>query len=164
MWVQYLKTLWAPWRVAFIAGKKEKGCIFCNKPTEQKDGKNMIFGRREKVFGMMNKYPYNSGHLLIAPYRHVTCMEDLQAEEWTDLLHLLQDSIKALGNQMHPEGYNIGFNVGKASGAGFEHIHLHIVPRWAGDTNYMPVLSETKVIPEHLNETFRKVKEGLNNI
>ena len=159
-----MKSLWAPWRVSFISSKKEEGCIFCNKPSERDDMQNLILERREMVFCMLNKFPYNSGHILVAPYRHVCNFDELKIEEWADMLRLLQDSIKILKAQMRPEGYNIGFNVGKASGAGFDHLHLHIVPRWVGDTNFMPVLSETKVIPEHIEATYNSIREGFSGL
>jgi len=158
-----LKVIWAPWRVAFITGAREEGCIFCSKPLQNRDELNHIFQRRGKVFGMLNRFPYNSGHLLIAPYRHVHRIQDLTPEEWAEIHELANDSIFALDSTMKPHGYNIGFNVGIGSGAGFEHIHMHIVPRWSGDTNFMPVLADTKVIPEHLEETFKKIAEYFRN-
>jgi len=164
-----LNIIWAPWRMAFIERRKKKdpryaekrGCIFCAKPAENDDELNFIYSRREKAFGMLNSFPYNSGHLMIAPFRHVTALEDLSGDEWRDLIRLLQDSLGALRGSMRPEGFNVGFNIGKASGAGFEHVHLHIVPRWAGDTNFMPAIADTKVIPEGLRETYRKIKAGI---
>jgi ATP adenylyltransferase len=151
-----LKILWAPWRGVFLTEKKDI-CIFCEKPKENNDEKNFIFSRRKYVFGMLNKYPYNSGHVMISPYRHVTNIEDLTKEEWNDMIDLLNDCIKVIKKIMSPDGFNIGFNIGKVAGAGYEHIHLHIVPRWLGDTNFMPILSETKVISEHLEETYKKL-------
>ncbi|MBC7113475.1 MAG: HIT domain-containing protein [Candidatus Methanomethyliales bacterium] len=156
-----MKNLWAPWRLAFIIEDKKDTCIFCEKTRENDDEKNLIFERRGSVFGMLNKYPYNAGHLMIAPYRHVKNIDELTEEEWREILELLRDSIDVLKRTMSPEGFNIGLNVGRAAGAGYDHIHLHVVPRWNGDTNFMPVLSETKVIPEHLQETYRKVREGI---
>jgi len=159
-----LKTLWAPWRLAFITGERSGECIFCKKPAENDDEKNYIYERRDLVFGLLNRFPYNSGHLMIAPYRHVVNFADLRDDEWMGILELLKDTAKVLNDIMHPEGFNIGFNVGKASGAGFEHLHLHVVPRWSGDTNFMPVLSDTKVIPEHIEETFRRIRDGFRNL
>lgn len=156
-----VKKLWAPWRLAFISGEKTGECIFCTKPTQNDDRKNYIFERRELVFGMLNRFPYNSGHLMIAPYRHVATLKELKKGEWEGILELLQDTTGALDRLMKPEGYNVGFNLGGASGAGFEHVHVHVVPRWRGDTNFMPVLSDTKVLPEHLDETYNRIKEGL---
>jgi len=159
-----LRTLWAPWRLAFIANERKDTCIFCEKSKENEDAKNLIFERRSNVFGMLNKYPYNAGHLMIAPYRHVKDIEDLAEEEWKESLELLRDSVSVLKRIMSPEGFNIGFNIGRAAGAGYDHIHMHVVPRWNGDTNFMPVLSDTKVIPEHLEETYKKLREGIKAI
>ncbi|MCX8182168.1 MAG: HIT domain-containing protein [Candidatus Methanomethyliaceae archaeon] len=156
-----MKNLWAPWRLTFIVEDKKDTCIFCEKPKENEDAKNLIFERRGRVFGMLNKYPYNTGHLMIAPYRHVKNIEDLAEVEWEEIFELLRDSLTVLKRAMSPEGFNIGFNVGRAAGAGYDHIHLHVVPRWNGDTNFMPVLSDTKVMPEHLEETYRKMRDGI---
>lgn len=156
-----MKTLWSPWRRAFITQERDGSCIFCEKPKENEDARNLIFERRDYVFGMLNRFPYNAGHLMIAPYRHITNIEEFKGEEWKDLLGLLKDSLTVLKKIMAPEGFNIGFNVGRAAGAGYDHTHLHVVPRWNGDTNFMPVLAETKVIPEHLEETYRKLREAL---
>lgn len=158
-----MKTLWAPWRLTFVTKEKSGECIFCAKPTENADKKNYIYERRELVFGVLNRFPYNSGHLMIAPYRHVVSFADLRDDEWRGILELLRDTMKVLNDLMHPEGFNLGFNVGKASGAGYEHLHLHVVPRWSGDTNFMPVLSDTKVIPEHLEETFRRIRDSFRS-
>ncbi|MEJ5293241.1 MAG: HIT domain-containing protein [Candidatus Methanosuratincola sp.] len=153
------RILWAPWRGEFVSAAKKEGCIFCKKPSED-DPESLIFERRERVFGMLNRFPYNSGHLMIAPYRHVTDVGDLQKEEVEDLFALLRDSIAVLRKEMRPEGFNVGFNIGRAAGAGFEHIHMHVVPRWTGDTNFMPVLASTKVMPEHLLRTLERIRAG----
>jgi ATP adenylyltransferase len=157
------KILWAPWRGEFVSGARKDGCIFCLKPSEE-DSEALIFERRQKVFGLLNRFPYNSGHMMIAPYRHVTSIEDLQTEEAEELFGLLKDSIAVLKMEMRPEGFNIGFNIGKAAGAGFEHVHMHIVPRWTGDTNFMPVLASTKVMPEHLSHTLERIKSGFRRL
>lgn len=158
-----MKILWAPWRVEFITEKKNT-CIFCEASKEGEDFKNLVFDRRTHVFAMLNKYPYNSGHLMIAPHRHVTDIEDLKNEEWMEMLLVMKDCLKALKKAMSPDGFNIGFNIGRASGAGYEHIHLHLVPRWIGDTNFMPILSDTKVIPEHLQATYNKLINELKSL
>lgn len=157
-----MKILWAPWRVTFITEKKDV-CIFCENPKRD-DNESLIFEKRTHVFAMLNKYPYNSGHIMIAPYRHVINIEDLANEEWIELFQLMKDCLKAIRKIMSPDGFNIGFNIGKSSGAGYEHIHLHIVPRWIGDTNFMPVLFDTKVIPEHLEATYKKLVNELKNL
>ncbi len=157
------RILWAPWRGEFVAGAKKEGCIFCLKGSED-DMASLIFERRGKVFGMLNRFPYNTGHIMISPYRHITSIEDLQKEEADDIFALMKDSIAVLKMEMGPEGFNIGFNVGKVAGAGFEHLHMHIVPRWTGDTNFMPVLASTKVMPEHLLKTMERIKEGFRRL
>jgi ATP adenylyltransferase len=161
-----MKPLWAPWRMDFILENKSapksgsksgsiQGCIFCSKPKEHQDRKNHILFRGERVFVMLNIYPYNNGHLLASPYLHAGNLSDLDRTVLADLMETVKKSVAILGAAVSPDGFNIGINLGKAAGAGIEnHIHVHIVPRWAGDTNYMPVLSETRVIPEHLDATY----------
>ncbi len=158
-----MRTLWAPWRFTFVTARRDGRCIFCDAPKSERDDASMIFARRGSVFGMMNRFPYNSGHVLIAPYRHVSAVEDLSPGEWEDMRCLMNSSIGAIRECMKPDGFNVGFNVGRTAGAGFEHVHMHIVPRWDGDTNFMPVLADTKVMPEHLERTFAKIRDGLRN-
>ena len=155
-----MRRLWAPWRMAYIKEiEKITECIFCSKPLEDKDDKNFIVYRGKFTFVILNIFPYNSGHLMVAPYRHIGNLEDINKDESEELWHLLNISVKTLKEVFNPDGFNIGINLGKAAGAGFdEHVHFHIVPRWTGDTNFMPVLGETKVIPEALKETYERVK------
>ncbi|MBI5167265.1 MAG: HIT domain-containing protein [candidate division NC10 bacterium] len=151
-------TLWAPWRMEYIAGDKSSGCILCEKPKEGRDSENFILFRGEAVFIIMNIFPYNSGHLLIAPYRHIDTLALLTKEEAAELMAFAQKSEKVLKETLKAEGFNLGINLGKAAGAGIEgHIHLHVVPRWNGDTNFMPILGETKVIPEYLSSIYLKL-------
>jgi ATP adenylyltransferase len=155
-----MERLWAPWRMEYInsAREGEGGCIFCELPAEGDDEKNYILTRGEKAFVILNKFPYNSGHLMIAPFRHVGEVEQLEDEEALDLDHLLQKSLKALKEAMSPDGFNIGMNLGRVAGAGVpDHVHWHVVPRWSGDTNFMPVVGETKVLPELLHESYRRL-------
>lgn len=153
-----MQNIWAPWRMEYVEGKKERGCIFCLK-KEGDDKKKFILYRGNLLFVMMNKYPYNNGHLMIAPYRHVKNFEDLNQKETADLMNLLKITTIILKDTFCPDGLNIGMNLGKIAGAGVEgHIHLHIVPRWSGDTNFMPVFSDTRVISEHLEGTFNRLK------
>lgn len=158
-----MKILWAPWRSAFVSGTRESGCIFCINPKSGNDDASMIFARRGTVFGMMNKFPYNTGHILIAPYRHVQEIEGLSTDEWGDMQCLMNDCIRTIKGCMKPDGFNVGFNVGRTSGAGFEHVHMHIVPRWNGDTNFMPAVAGTKVMPESGETTFAKIRDRLKN-
>jgi len=141
----------------YILGGKQKGCIFCTKPREKRDRENLILYRSHHGFVMMNRFPYNNGHLMIVPKRHTLDIEALHPEELEDLLFLLGASIRILKRMLKPHGFNIGINLGVAGGAGEKHLHLHIVPRWKGDTNFMPVLGETKVIPEYLENTYRQL-------
>jgi ATP adenylyltransferase len=154
-----MKQIWAPWRIKYIRMEKEKGCFLCEKPRENSDVKNYILYRGENNFVILNSYPYNPGHLMIAPYRHVATMEGLTKEELYEHFEMASLSLKVLREAFKPAGFNIGINRGKVAGAGLEeHFHTHIVPRWQGDTNFMPVLSGVRVLPEALAETYDKLK------
>jgi len=161
-----MKKLWAIWRVAYIKiVSKLEGCIFCELPAAKKDDENLILLRSNHAFLMLNRFPYNPGHLMIAPYRHLGSLEDLKDSEVIDIWRILKLSIKALKETMSPDGFNIGINVGRVAGAGFEgHVHVHIVPRWNGDTNFMPVVAETKVISESLGSVYRELKKVIERI
>lgn len=153
-----MKILWAPWRMDYIEAPQKKDCIFCDKPKESSDKENYILYKGKLSFVMMNIYPYNNGHLMVSPYKHVSSLLDLEREDLIDLTLLTQASLQVLEKAFKPDGFNVGINIGKSAGAGFaDHIHIHIVPRWSGDTNFMPVLSETKVMPEHLDSTYKKL-------
>lgn len=153
-----MRHLWAPWRMEYIKGEKEEKCIFCKAPS-QKQGEGLVLFSGALSLVMLNKYPYSSGHLMIAPVRHVAKLEEVTPEESIDMFRLARHATAVLTKAMKPEGFNVGMNIGKAAGAGIEdHIHLHIVPRWSGDYNFMPVLADTKVMPEHLSETFLKLR------
>lgn len=155
-----MKTIWAPWRMTYIKDARKPGrCIFCQKARERRDAANLLLHRGRQGFVLMNLFPYNSGHLMVAPYAHVKTLDPLSPECVLELMQLTTLSLRALRAELHPEGFNIGINLGRVSGAGIEnHLHLHIVPRWNGDTNFMPMLAETKVIPEHLSVTFKKLQ------
>ncbi len=159
------KLLWAPWRIEYIENndkEKEKGCIFCEKPKQDKDRENLILLRGNYSFIIMNRYPYNSGHLMIVPYEHKNDFEMLNNDEIIDINNLMKISIKVLKDVMKPDAFNIGINIGKTAGAGIdEHLHYHIVPRWNGDTNFMPVIFDTRVVPEALFRTYDKLKEKI---
>jgi ATP adenylyltransferase len=148
----------------FVAGGRKDTCIFCSKPKDNDDRKNHIFARGKYVFGMLNTFPYNSGHLMISPYRHITEIGAMEGEEWLESLQLLKESISAIEGLMEPQGFNIGVNLGAAAGGGFDHIHIHAVPRWRGDTNFMPVLAETKVLPEHIDSTYDRLVEAMKRV
>jgi ATP adenylyltransferase len=153
------ERLWAPWRMEYIQGTAgASGCIFCDKPAAGDDEANLIVHRGELAFVLMNLYPYSNGHLMVAPYRHVAAPGNLDEVERLEMWALLDRALAVLGEVMTPHGFNAGINIGRVAGAGVEdHLHLHVVPRWNGDTNFMPVLADIKVIPEHLIETRRKL-------
>ena len=158
-----MKRLLTPWRLRFILGPKMEGCLFCQKLAENKDKENLILYRGQHCFIMLNAYPYTNGHLMVVPYAHVRNLDQLDTPTLTDLMLLTKRSIVALQKVMSPDGFNMGINVGKVAGAGVEdHVHFHVVPRWLGDTNFMPVLAETRLIPEPLNDTYdRLVAAGI---
>jgi ATP adenylyltransferase len=148
----------------YILGEKKRGCFFCKKLKEKKDIKNLILYQGEYVFVVMNKYPYNNGHLMIVPKRHYLDLEQLDNRELEELFDLLRASIKVLKACFRPHGFNIGINIGKVGGAGEDHLHLHVVPRWAGDTNFMPVIGETKVVPEYLEKTYQRLHSAFADL
>jgi ATP adenylyltransferase len=153
-----MEHLWAPWRMEFILADKPEGCILCDKPGEEQDKPNYILYRGERNFVILNSFPYNPGHLMVAPYRHVASLEELNDEELWEHVDMVRRSTKALRRVFNPAGFNIGMNIGKPAGAGIDrHIHTHIVPRWQGDANFMPVISDTKVLPEALASTYEKL-------
>lgn len=151
--------------MAYITGeaqKKIKGCIFCLKPKQKSDAKNLILLRGREAFVIMNLYPYNNGHLMVAPYRHIGDLGKLRDSELLEMMNLARHSQRAMAATMRPDGFNLGFNLGRAAGAGIaDHVHLHLVPRWNGDTNFMPVLAGTKVVSEGLAQTYRRLKKEL---
>ncbi len=157
-----MEVLWAPWRMEFIKGDKPQGCIFCDFPAqtgEKADRDNLILGRSKSSFAILNKFPYNSGHLMVIPRRHTADFVSLSPEESADLHGLLQLSVRLLRDEYKPDGLNIGMNLGRSAGAGIEdHLHYHVVPRWGGDTNFLPLLAETKVIIEHLYTTYDRLR------
>jgi ATP adenylyltransferase len=150
--------IWAPWRLAYVkdASKdSEDDCVFCTAPAEHDDRKNLIVHRSERCFVILNKFPYTNGHLMVAPYRHLATLPELDAETVAEMMALAQRAIVVLDEAYGPNGYNAGLNQGRIAGAGFaDHIHLHVVPRWAGDTNYMPVIADTRVMPQSLEDSY----------
>jgi ATP adenylyltransferase len=155
-----MKAIWAPWRIEYIQMEKPRGCILCDKPREDRDEANHILYRGKYNFVMMNNYPYNPGHLMIAVYRHAAGLDDLNAEELQEHGEIITLCIRKLREVFKPMGFNIGTNMGRIAGAGIEdHVHTHIVPRWSGDTNFMPVIGDTRVIPEAVAATYRRLKE-----
>jgi ATP adenylyltransferase len=156
-----VKQLWAPWRLEYIQGADEQeGCFFC-RAREGADDESLVVRRGERAFVVLNRYPYASGHLMVAPNRHESEFGDLDAEEAGEIHRLAAAGLGALSEAMRPQGFNLGWNLGRIAGAGVvDHVHLHVVPRWAGDTNFMPVLADVKVLPEALQDTRRKLADA----
>lgn len=154
-----MKHIWAPWRIQFVRMKKPKGCFLCENPRQDKDAQNYILYRGSENFVILNSYPYNPGHMLVAAYRHVDSLEDLTEEERNEHFKIVNKCVKVLREEINPDGFNIGMNLGKAAGAGVAgHVHTHVVPRWQGDSNFMSVLADTKVVVEALTETYKSLK------
>lgn len=156
-----MKNIWAPWRSKFIYTRKRDKCIFCKAAKAKRDKKYFVIERSSLSFSVLNMYPYNNGHLMIAPYRHRGSFKDFSRDELCDLMLLTQKSLGLIDKVLKPDGYNLGFNIGKIAGAGFPgHLHMHIVPRWQGDTNFMPVLTQAKIISESLNSLYKRLKSA----
>ncbi|MFH1577602.1 MAG: HIT domain-containing protein [Candidatus Omnitrophota bacterium] len=155
-----MNKLWAPWRIKYIktAAKKQSGCLFCRSKKSKRN--SYIFLKNRYCFAMLNIFPYNNGHVLISPTRHTGDLKTIKQAEVAEIFKMLQEVIRLLDKTLKPQGYNIGMNIGKCSGAGIPgHLHIHIVPRWQADTNFMPVLSNTKIISQSLNELYRTLKK-----
>lgn len=153
-----MKKIWAPWRIEYIRGEKTKECIFCQKSKENNDKDNYILFRGVNNFVILNTYPYNPGHLMVAPYKHLADLEGLTDEELLEHFDLVRKSTRALTEAYKPQGFNIGINLGRVAGAGVEgHIHTHIIPRWSGDTNFITVVSDIRVIPQALDATYSEL-------
>lgn len=152
-----MDKLWAPWRIKYIRSKKEKKCIFCRAKLALPKKHYVIFKTRY-AFSILNIYPYNNGHIMVSPLRHVGRLEKLSEEELSDLMKLVIKTKKLLDKLLSPDGYNIGMNISKAAGAGIVgHLHVHIVPRWVGDTNFMPVIHQTKIVSQSLDELYKRL-------
>lgn len=158
--------IWAPWRLEYVkdAGKDiEEDCIFCAFPAQgpEHDDENLIVHRGERCFVILNKFPYTNGHLMVAPYEHTATLQELDPETLAEMMSLAQQGMKRLEDVYSPHGYNVGFNQGRVAGAGVEHhIHMHVVPRWGGDTNFMPVLGDTRVMNQTLEDSFQTVRKA----
>ena len=158
-----MDKLWAPWRMEYILSDKSDGCIFCDKPKETNDRENLILWRGEQSFIIMNFYPYNNGHLMVVPYDHIGDLMSLNESQNAELMAGIAKCTDILQRLFKPDGYNIGMNLGRVAGAGIDdHLHFHVVPRWSGDTNFMPILGHIKVISEGLWETYDKLYPFFN--
>lgn len=156
-----MEHLWSPWRMIYIQSPKEINCIFCAVQTQPDNPENLVIARGARVFIILNRYPYTSGHLMVVPNDHMPSLEDLDAATRAEMMEAAQQAMQVLRLVYHPQGFNLGINIGEAAGAGItEHVHLHVVPRWLGDTNFMSSLGQTRVLPESLEETYQRVKSG----
>lgn len=155
------ERLWAPWRLSYVTQARPDGCVFCARPAAGDDEDALIVARGDTCFVVLNLYPYNPGHLMVIPYRHVADLAELTPAESAEAQVLIVQALEVLRSEMSPGGFNVGLNLGDAAGAGIAaHMHWHVVPRWEGDTNFMPVLAETKVMPQHLATTWQAVRGG----
>jgi ATP adenylyltransferase len=157
--------MWAPWRMAYIDQEHDPDrgsrCVFCALPAEQDDARTYVLHRGERAFVIMNLYPYNNGHVMTVPYVHCASLRDLDRETVAEMMVLAQRAQVVIDEAMHPQGFNVGINQGRAAGAGIaDHVHMHVVPRWIGDTNFMPVLGDVRVMPQHLDETYALLRPG----
>jgi ATP adenylyltransferase len=155
-----MKRIWAPWRMKYILSEEEKGCFLCRAWESPESAAHHVLKKGEEAFVIMNAYPYNNGHLMVACAAHAGELNDVTATARAEVMELVNYSVERLRKAFSPHGFNVGINLGTTAGAGLtDHLHVHIVPRWEGDTNYMPLLGEVKVISEHLDETYRKLSE-----
>ena len=155
-----METLWAPWRMQFIKDlRNDKGaCVFCELKQKGDDRDKLILKRGKHCYTILNRYPYNSGHLMVIPYKHASSIVELSKDENSEIMTMCGNSVDILSRIVEAEGFNCGFNLGKAAGAGIaDHIHMHVVPRWNGDTNFLPVLCKTRSIPEYLTDTYDRL-------
>ena len=159
-----MERLWTPWRMEFVGAGPSSGCFLCEKAGERRDADNLILHRGPQAFVLLNLYPYNSGHLMVAPFVHSGDLAALSTETSTEVWRLTERAVAALSAEYRPEGFNVGMNLGRVAGAGVpDHLHVHVVPRWNGDTNFMPVTAETKVLPESLDQTYRRLRPHFEN-
>lgn len=158
-----MRQLWAPWRMAYIgADASTAGCVFCEKASSTDDESNFVLLRGERCFALMNIFPYNNGHLMIAPYAHLPTILELDPATLTEMMTMAQRCVRACQEAMGAQGFNMGINQGGVAGAGIaDHIHMHVVPRWGGDTNFMPVLADVKVMPDLLENSYRQIRSAL---
>ncbi len=160
-----MERMWTPWRLDYILSDKDAGCVFCTMLEAEDDREMLILERNTRAFLVLNKYPYNNGHLMAVPYHHVDSLEKLTPEDVGGMMAVVERAVLALRLAMQPEGFNVGMNIGKVAGAGVQdHVHCHIVPRWNGDTNFMPVLAGVRLIPQDLWDTYDQLRKALDAI
>ena len=160
-----MDRLWAPWRLEYIKARKEEGCVFCNKPNSSDDRESLILYRGKLCFVIINLYPYNNGHLMVVPYKHESDTSKIDMKTKLEILTLADKTIEILTAKLNPNGFNFGANIGEAGGAGIvDHIHYHLVPRWNGDTNFMPIISETKIVVQSLKKIYDNLRPEFDKI
>lgn len=158
-----MKRLWAPWRMEYIKKVKQKDCFLCRIIKEKRDKKNFVLLRTKRAISVLNIYPYNNGHIMVVPTKHTKSLEKLGPQDILEIFHHINTLNASLKSSMQPQGFNVGLNLGKVAGAGeARHLHVHIVPRWSGDTNFMPLIGDTKIIPQSLRQTYIKIKKILD--
>lgn len=156
-----MNHLWSPWRMSYIQSPKEEDCAFCREQVREDGPGNLVICRGQHAFVILNRYPYTSGHLMTVPYAHFSSLNELDAETRAEMMELANQAIQVLQKVYRPHGFNVGINIGEAAGAGItEHVHLHVVPRWTGDTNFMSSLGQVRVLPETLEDTYRRVRQA----
>lgn len=162
-----MENLWAPWRMQFIEEVRDKGsgCIFCELGAPGDDRERLVLYRGETCYAVLNRFPYNNGHMMIVPYKHTGELGDLSSEEYSEMMGICSEAVKIMREAMNAEGFNCGFNIGAVAGAGIkDHVHMHVVPRWCGDTNFLPIISDTRSMPEYLENTYDKIIGGFRKI
>jgi ATP adenylyltransferase len=158
-----MNHIWSPWRMEYIQNSKEEGCVFCSAQEKEDSAENLIAFRGERAYVILNRYPYTSGHLMVVPLDHLPNLEELDSQTRAEMMELTTRSMTVLRKIYHPEAFNMGANIGEAAGAGVkQHVHIHIVPRWGGDTNFMSTVGGTRVLPEALESTYERVKNGFS--
>lgn len=159
-----MKHLWSPWRLEYLTAPEKEGCIFCHAVARDDDRENLVLLRGDRAFLILNRFPYNNGHFMVVPYTHVPSLEDLDAPTLMEMMLLLNRGLAALRQAMYPDGFNIGANLGHVAGAGVEdHVHIHAVPRWTGDTNFMPIIGDMRVVPQTWLQTYDDLKAALDS-
>ena len=160
-----MKHIWSPWRMKYIEkNEKEEGCVFCNAQAKEDGPANLIVFRGQRAFVILNLFPYTSGHVMVIPFEHVSTFEELPSATRAEMMELTSLSMSVLRKVYTPQGFNMGANIGESAGAGVPgHVHIHVVPRWSGDTNFMSTLGETRVLPESIEETYKRVRDGFSS-
>jgi ATP adenylyltransferase len=161
-----MNHLWSPWRMEYIENNnKDEGCVFCMAQAQEDSAENLIAQRGERAYVILNRYPYTSGHLMVVPFDHKATLEELDPLTRAEMMELTTLCMTVLRNVYNPQAFNMGANIGEAAGAGVkEHVHIHVVPRWQGDTNFISTLGETRVLPELLEDTYERVKKGFQEV